>query len=101
MDTKLLIAEAKARFNHNTAKAQLKDKYEAKFNLADQGGLWKADQNTISFLSSFDCQNIVMIDTFDNPVYIDREALLTKLQDTYHAVMAEWLDEWRALENQR
>ena len=49
MDTKTLISEAKARFNHNSAKAYLKDKYDSKLIIADQGGLWRADQKTISF----------------------------------------------------
>ena len=53
MDTKTLIAEAKARFIHNSAKHYLAEKYNAKLIVADQGGLWKADQQTITFLSSF------------------------------------------------
>ena len=52
MDTKTLISEAKARFNHNSAKAYLKEKYEAKLLVAEQGGLWKADQQTITFLAT-------------------------------------------------
>ena len=68
MDTKILISEAKARFNHNSAKAYLKEKYDAKLLVADQGGLWKADPQTITFLSSSLNKEIVLIDTFDNPV---------------------------------
>ena len=44
MDTKTLITEAKARFAHNSAKDYLKEKYDAKLLVAEQGGLWKADQ---------------------------------------------------------
>ncbi len=58
MDTKTLIAEAKARFNLNSAKAQLKDKYDGKLTVADQGGLWKADLPTINFLNSTDDDEI-------------------------------------------
>jgi hypothetical protein len=36
MDTSTLIFEAKSRFNHNSAKAYLKDKYDSKLIVADQ-----------------------------------------------------------------
>ena len=101
MDTKTLIAEAKARFNHNSAKAQLKDKYDGKLIVADQGGLWKADSTTISFLNSFTETNLVLVDTFDNTVEINRLDLLKKLQETYSKVMSQWHDEWKTLESKR
>ena len=102
MDTKTLIAEAKARFNHNSAKEYLREKYEAKLLIADQGGLWKADIETIAFLKSWQVTDeIVLIDTFNNPVKVDRISLLIKLQDTYQSVMNEWHDEWKELESKR
>ena len=100
MDTKTLISEAKARFNHNSAKTYLKDKYDSKFIVADQGGLWRADQETISFLSSMSDDNFVIImDTFNNPVQVNREELLKLLKDTYSAVMLSWHKEWKELES--
>lgn len=102
MDTKTLIAEAKARFNHNSAKDYLKEKYNAKLLVAEQGGLWKADVETIAFLKSWQISDeIVLMDTFDNPVKVDRIKLLLTLQDTYNSVMNEWHDEWKELEGKR
>ena len=103
MDTKTLITEAKARFNHNSAKAQLKDKYDSKLIVADQGGLWKADQHTISFLKAMDNDDnfVVMIDTFDNPVQVNVAKLLAILVPTYNSVMLEWYKEWKELEQKR
>lgn len=101
MDTKTLIAEAKARFNHNAAKAQLKDKYDGKFIVADQGGLWKATPEIITFLSSVDDNFVILIDNFDNPVQINRENLLQVLHDTYKKVMLDWYKEWKELESKR
>lgn len=104
MDTKTLLAEAKARFNHNSAKAYLAEKYSAKLIVAEQGGLWKADQSTITFLSvmsnDYD-DKVVMIDTFQNPIVVNRSELLTKLKEVYRSVMAEWYAEWTSLENKR
>jgi hypothetical protein len=101
MDTKTLISEAKARFNHNSAKAQLKDKYDGKFIIAEQGGLWKATPELISFLNSIDDNFIVLIDNFNNPVQVNREQLLTVLKDTYQTVMLEWYKEWKEIEIKR
>lgn len=101
MDTKTLIAEAKARFNHNAAKAQLKDKYDGKFIVADQGGLWKATPELIAFLNASDDNFVILIDNFDNPVQVKREDLLQVLKDTYQKVMIEWYKEWKELESKR
>ena len=101
MDTKTLIVEAKARFNHNSAKAYLKDKYDSKLIVADQGGLWKADTQTITFLSVMDDNFIVLMDTFNNPVQVNRDKLLVLLKETYNQVMLEWYKEWKELESKR
>ena len=101
MDTKTLIAEAKARFNHNSAKAYLKEKYNSKLLIAEQGGLWRADAQTISFLNSFTSKKVVLLDTFDNPVEVDRKALLNTLTEVNETVMKEWYNEWQELETQR
>ena len=101
MDTKTLISEAKARFNHNSAKAQLKDKYDGKFIIAEQGGLWKATPELISFLNSMDDNLIVLIDNFNNPVQVNRDQLLSVLKDTYQKVMLEWYKEWKEIEIKR
>lgn len=101
MDTKTLIAESKARFNHNSTKAYLKDKYDSKFIVAEQNGLWRANLETINFLNSTTDKQVVLIDNFNNPVKVDRKALVTKLQKTYTSVMNDWYNEWTELENSR
>lgn len=104
MDTKTLITEAKARFAHNSAKDYLTEKYNAKLLVAEQGGLWKADQQTISFLATMTNDyddRIVIMDTFQNPVLVDRSELLSKLKEVYRSIMAEWYNEWKELENKR
>jgi hypothetical protein len=101
MDTKQLITEAKARFNHNSAKAYLKDKYESKLSVADQGGLWVATIELISFLSTNAQSHVVLPDSYGNPVKVNRADLLTKLDKTYTYVMEQWYSEWAALEKKR
>jgi hypothetical protein len=101
MDTKTLITDAKARFAHNSAKDYLQEKYNAKLIVAEQGGLWKADQQTIAFLSASNNESIILIDTFDNPVKVNRKELLDKLTATYWTVMKDWHNEWKELESKR
>lgn len=101
MDTETLIIEAKARFNHNSAKAQLKDKYNGKFIVAEQGGLWKATPELIAKLNAFTDNFVIMIDNFDNPVQVNREQLLNTLTTTYQKVMLEWYKDYKELENKR
>jgi len=101
MDTKTLISEAKARFNHNAAKAQLKDKYDGKFIVAEQGGLWKATPEFIGFLNALNDDTVILIDTFDNPVEVEREQLLEVLKTNFQKVMSDWHKEWKELESKR
>lgn len=101
MDTKTLIAESKARFNHNAAKKVLSEKYNAKLMVADQGGLWKADTQTIAFLGAMTTEFVVILDTFGNPIRVERHGLLTTLKKTYETAMSEWEVEWKELETKR
>jgi hypothetical protein len=101
MDTKTLITEAKARFNHNSAKAYLKDKYSSKLIVAEQGGLWKATPELLGFLASSTDDIVVLIDTFENPVLVNRIALHDVLYKTYNDTMQLWFSEWKELEGKR
>jgi hypothetical protein len=101
MDTKTLLAESKARFSHNSAKQYLKEKYESRLTVAEQGGLWKADKDTISMLNAFSTDKLVLMDTFNNPVEVDRKELLDALKTIYDTTMIDWLKEWKELEGKR
>jgi hypothetical protein len=100
MDIKTLIDDAKARFNHNSGKIYLKEKYSAKLIVADQGGLWIAEPNLISFLKNIPGE-VVVIDSFNNPVKVSAFHLHKKLYDLYNSVMNDWYNEWIELENKR
>ena len=101
MDTKTLITEAKARFNHNSAKSQLKDKYASKLIIAEQGGLWSVTPELITFLNALDDNFVILIDNFNNPVQVNRAQLLSILKDTYQKIMLDWYKEWKEREIKR
>lgn len=101
MDTKELLTEIKARFNHNLAKEYLKDKYDSKLIFAEQGGLWRASTELLTFLSSSTDDTIILLDSYQNPVEITRTQLLDKTKEVYNSVMTEWYNEWKQLESKR
>lgn len=101
MDTKQLLTEVKARFNHNLAKEYLKDKYDSKLIFAEQGGLWKASTDLLTFLNSSTDETLVLLDSYQNPVEITRITLLYKTKEVYNTVMSDWLAEWKQLEGKR
>lgn len=101
MNTDDLIKETKAKFAHNLAKHYLKEKYQSKLIFADQGGLWKATPEFLSFLSASTSNNIVILDLYDNPIKVDKELLTMAAYKTYNDVMNEWHEEWSKLSRQR
>ena len=101
MDTQSLIAEAKARFAHNSSLHYLKEKFSNKLLVADQGGLWKADTHTIAFLNSLTSEKVVLLDVYEYPVEVNRVELIAKLFSVYETIMNEWYSEWKELESKR
>lgn len=101
MDTKTILSQAKARFSHNQNKEYLKNKYQAKLLVANQGGLWKVTPELLVFVDSAGAKELILLDNYDNPIKVDRLQLLTLLRDTYNNVMEEWYNELKELENLR
>lgn len=101
MDTNKLIQDAKARFDFNTQKQELKDKYEGKLIFADQGGLFTAGPNLFATLQSITQTYVVIIDNYGNPVKVESTKLLSKAINLYNVVMQEWLDELTSIQEVR
>lgn len=101
MDVKTLLEESKARFNQNSLKEYLREKYTSKMLVAEFGGLWRADIQTISFLSSITDKKTILIDTFNNPVEVECKPLLKKLKEVYKDVMDQYYKELKESENKR
>lgn len=101
MDTQSLIKDSKARFSHNAAKAYLKEKYKSKLIVADQGGLWEATPALIGYLASSTDEHVILIDTFENPVFVNRVTLHDALDKAYNNTMQLWYSEWKELESKR
>ena len=66
-----------------------------------QNGLWVADATTIAALQSFDTDKVILIDTHNRPVEVDRLSLLNKLKTVYQETMSLYLAEFKETENKR
>lgn len=101
MDTKTIIKEAKARFEHNSAKQLIKEKYQQKLMVANQSGLWKASPELIGYLSINPAATVFLLDSYENPVFVNRIELLDVLHKTYNDTMALWHKELQELRQYR
>ena len=101
MDTKALIREAHARFEHNSAKKILKEKYQAKLTIANQGGLWKASPELIQFMDGIESVELILEDIYENPIKVNRQQLLDILRETHTRVMEEWYTDFQELKHKR
>lgn len=103
MSTKILVAEARARFNHAESKLYLREKYTNKLNISHAGGMWFINIELINFLreSSSGEATEILVDKFNNPIEVDRKEFLELATRIYNDNMAEWLREYNELSKKR
>jgi len=101
MDTNNLVKQARSRFDHAAANRVLKEKYEARMIFAHAGGMFKSTPETITFLSLYNNEDIVLVDLYDNPVKVNAAVLKEEMQKRWHEQMNAWLAEWSDLQKQR
>jgi hypothetical protein len=101
MDTNNLVKQARSRFDHAAANRVLKEKYEARMIFAHSGGMFKSTPETITFLSLYNNEDIVLVDLYDNPVKVNAADLKDQMQKRWYEQMNAWLAEWSDLQKQR
>ena len=100
-NTENLIQTIKERFDYESAKQVLKEKYEAKMLFALDGGMWCANTELITMLSMFTDETIVIVDTYGNPCRVNRENLLHDAKERFQEQMNAWLHEYNEVSRQR
>lgn len=101
MDTNQLVAHARARFEHATARKVLKEKYQAKMIFAYAGGMFESTPEMITFLSLYPAQEIVLLDLYDNPIKVNADYLKDEMQKRWYEQMNAWLVEYEELNKNR
>jgi hypothetical protein len=101
MDTNALVAHARARFDHETAKRILKEKYQARMLFAYRGGMFRAGPELLTVLSVCPDETAVLLDLYENPVKVDVRELELAAQQRWQEQMNAWLVEHEANNQQR
>ena len=101
MDTENLIAHARARFDHATAKRVLREKYEAKMIFAHDGGMWRAGPELINILATVPPGDAVLLDLYETPVQVRPEELRDLAMQRWQEQMNAWLAEHNKLSKKR
>ena len=93
MDTNALVAHARARFDHATAKRILKEKYEARMLFAYAGGMWRAGPELQTTLLTCPGTEAVILDLYENPIRVQTKELYAESQRRWQEQMNAWLVE--------
>ena len=101
MDTDALITHVRTRFDHESQKRILREKYEARMLFAHAGGMWQAGPELQTTLLTCPDAEAVLIDLYQNPIRIVVAELMHESQSRWLEQMTAWLVEWDQLRSQR
>jgi hypothetical protein len=101
MDTDNLISHARSRFNHESARRLLKEKYEARMLFAHSGGMWRAGPELLVMLATVPPGDAVILDLYETPVQVNPEQLRLMAMLRWQEHMNAWLVEHEQLNKQR
>jgi len=96
-----LITRIRERFDHESQKKILHEKYQAKMVFAHAGGMWKAGPELLTLLQACSNTDLVILDIYQNPVKVKPEELYKLAQQRWQEQMNAWLIEWDQLRRQR
>ena len=101
MDKDALISHVRARFDHESQKRILREKYEAKMLFAHAGGMWRAGPELQATLLTCPGSDAVLLDLYENPVKVNVAELMALSQQRWQEQMTAWHVEWDQLRQQR
>lgn len=102
MEANDLVAYARSRFDHESAKKLLREKYEAKMLFAHAGGMWRAGPELLSTLNCCVMDKpVVLLDLYNNPVKINTKELWNLCSQRWQECMNAWLIEYEELSARR
>jgi hypothetical protein len=101
MDTNQLVAHARARFEHESARRVLKEKYQAKLVFGWNGGMFESSPAMITFLNLYGDQRIVVQDLYENPVEVNAQEVCNIMKARLQEQMNAWLIEYEQINKNR
>jgi hypothetical protein len=101
MDTEQLVAHSRARFEHESARRTLREKYQAKLTFAYCGGMFQAGPDLINTLNCCSEDSAVIVDLYQNPVRVTPIELKKLAQQRWQEQLTAWLIEYEELNRNR
>jgi hypothetical protein len=101
MDSNELIKQSRARFDHEAARRNLREKYQARLIFAYGGGMFRSSPEMMVFLDMYQDQTIVVEDLYHNPVKVLAAELLEQMKLRWQEQMTAWLIEYDQINQQR
>jgi hypothetical protein len=101
MDTDALITHIRGRFDHESQKRILREKYEAKMLFAHAGGMWRAGPELQTTLLTCPDPDAVILDLYQTPVKVNTKELFALSQQRWQEQMSAWWVEHESLRRQR
>jgi len=101
MDTEQLVAHSRARFEHESARRTLREKYQAKLTFAYCGGMFRAGPELINVLLTCPWDDAVIQDLYENPVRVAPIELKRLAEQRWQEQMTAWLIEYEELNRNR
>ena len=97
-----IVQTIRTRFDHDAAKQQLREKYEAKMLFAHAGGMWRAGPELLTVLQSIPVEDdVVLLDLYENPIKINPLELQHLAFDRWQEQMNAWLIEYEEAQKKR
>ena len=85
-----LLEQIKQSTDYQTNKRILREKIEGDLHFPYNGGLFKATQELVAFLNAWDSDELVLEDTYQNPIKVSRLEFLTLCKQHYQIAMNAW-----------
>ena len=101
MDTDNLISHARSRFNHESARRLLKEKYQARMLFAYSGGMWRAGPELLVLLATVPPGDAVILDLYETPIQVNPEQLRGIAMQRWQEQMNAWYIEREQLNKKR
>lgn len=97
-----LFEHARARFDHESARRLLKEKYEAKMLFAHAGGMWRAGPDLLILLECCRAlETAILLDLYNNPIQVSTAELSHLAKQRWQEQMNAWLIEHEQNSKQR
>lgn len=94
MQIEQLQKQAQLAYDHELAKRNIQQQMQSRLTVHHNSGVFLVSADLISFLNSWEDDQIVLLDSYDIPTQVNRLELLDKAKQRYREVMNEWQLAW-------